>query len=291
MRYFGTIDMTTEKNKRCVFVAVFGVCINLCLFLVKLYIGLSCNSLSIYLDSLNNALDSLVCIGVAVGFVLMQKIPSKKYPFGFGRIESLVNFLISIIIFITGISFAYVSLERLMYPESIFFSVKYAFVIAFTAAVKLFMLFFYKKQFSKTGSVVIKSLSLDSILDFFVTLCTLLSFTLSEKVGYSVDGVTGIVISAILIAEGVKSVIASSAELLGKRNSEICDKAEKIISSDADIISVKSVNCHIYGGKAVVNADVIAKGDLSLLSQRLNENLSRKLGAELYLLFGGHYEQ
>ena len=49
--------METKARMRA---AVFGICVNLCLFMVKLYVGISTNSISIYVDSLNNALDSVV---------------------------------------------------------------------------------------------------------------------------------------------------------------------------------------------------------------------------------------
>ena len=58
--------METKARMRA---AVFGICVNLCLFMVKLYVGISTNSISIYVDSLNNALDSVVCIiALAFGF-------------------------------------------------------------------------------------------------------------------------------------------------------------------------------------------------------------------------------
>ena len=59
--------METKARMRA---AVFGICVNLCLFMVKLYVGISTNSISIYVDSLNNALDSV-------------EVSSRWWAFGF----------------------------------------------------------------------------------------------------------------------------------------------------------------------------------------------------------------
>lgn len=132
--------METKARMRA---AVFGICVNLCLFMVKLYVGISTNSISIYVDSLNNALDSVVCIIALVGFWLSVRT-SPKYPFGLGRAEDLTGFITAVMIVGTGFGFGYVSLERTLYPAPVWFSVRYAVIIAVTAVVKLLLGAYYK---------------------------------------------------------------------------------------------------------------------------------------------------
>ena len=67
--------METKARMRA---AVFGICVNLCLFMVKLYVGISTNSISIYVDSLNNALDSVVCIIALVGFPCALRLSTRS---------------------------------------------------------------------------------------------------------------------------------------------------------------------------------------------------------------------
>ena len=116
-----SVKATTETKAR-MRAAVFGICVNLCLFMVKLYVGISTNSISIYVDSLNNALDSVVCIIALVGFWLSVRT-SPKYPFGLGRAEDLTGFITAVVIVGTGFGFGYVSLERTLYPAPVWFSV------------------------------------------------------------------------------------------------------------------------------------------------------------------------
>ena len=190
--------METKARMRA---AVFGICVNLCLFMVKLYVGISTNSISIYVDSLNNALDSVVCIIALVGFWLSVRT-SPKYPFGLGRAEDLTGFITAVVIVGTGFGFGYVSLERTLYPAPVWFSVRYAVIIAVTAVVKLLLGAYYKFKDRRHPSPVLKGLITESVLDFFITLSTLISFTLTRVAGVPVDGVGNQVIN-IVNSDGV----------------------------------------------------------------------------------------
>ena len=219
--------METKARMRA---AVFGICVNLCLFMVKLYVGISTNSISIYVDSLNNALDSVVCIIALVGFWLSVRT-SPKYPFGLGRAEDLTGFITAVVIVGTGFGFGYVSLERTLYPAPVWFSVRYAVIIAVTAVVKLLLGAYYKFKDRRHPSPVLKGLFTDSVLDFFITLSTLISFTLTRVAGVPVDGYFGIAISAVLLISGAKSCVSSFACILGKRETEDCDRAQALLTA------------------------------------------------------------
>lgn len=270
-------------------VAFVGSAVNLALFLVKLYVAHSCNSLSIYLDSLNNAMDSLVCIAAGVGFICAEKQATKNYPFGFGRTEGVVNFLVSVIILITGLSFAYSSLGRLMYPLPISFSVKYAAAVLLTVPVKLLLLLFYKRAGKRTASPLLGSLGLDSILDFFITLCSFAALTLSNAVGFSVDGVAGVIISVILIVEGVKSVRDSLGILIGKSDEALCEEIASSVLKIDGIKRVENVAVHSYGKKQIANITVCVENGVvsNETVEKIRASLDAEKVSEVFINIGG----
>lgn len=259
-----------------------GAGINLILFVVKLYIGLSTNSIAIYADALGSVADSAVCFASIIGFAMLNAPKNENFPFGLGKVEDLLNLIISAVILITGGSFVYISLERLLYPMPVWYSQLYSVLIAATAAVKLALAFFFGLMFKKTGTPTLKSFQADSILDFFITLCTLVSFTLSAKTDFSVDGLAGIIIGMILVAEGFKPFSASAAQILGKNNAAECKKIKKLIESDDTVDTVHSVQCHKYGEISVFTADISVScnnaKEVAALSQRLNSlNQNKKI--------------
>lgn len=279
-----------KNSRQLIAASCIGAGINLILFFIKLYIGLSVNSVAIYADALNSMLDCGICAASAAVFAAFS---SKKadYPFGSGKIEELLEFIISVIILITGAGFAYASFERILYPMPVWYSSVYAAVIAATAAVKLLLVFFFKAYGKKTDSPVIKGFSTDSLLDFFITLCTLLSFTLSEHLSFSADGFAGVIISIILIAEGIKSTVSAGRRLTGKRDGNLCARVTEILKAEEKISDIAELECHSYGETRIITAKVKADcetaDEIYRLTEKIERVVKRETDSRIYLSFGG----
>lgn len=263
--------------------------VNIGLFFTKLYIGLSSDSVAIYADSMNNLLDAGVCVAAIIGLMLISRNKSEDYPFGLGKTENLIEFIISVAITVSGIYFGYVSVERIMYPMPVWFSVQYAVVIGVTAMIKLSLALFLGRN--KNGGGIIKGIATDSLMDFFITLCSLISFTLSSIIGYSADGVAGVIISITMTVQGIKALIASCTELTGKNDADICDKAKSIIEKESAVNKIISVTFHKYGQTGVFTAnietDCKTAEEIKDLSNRLGKVFESELNSKIYLSFGG----
>lgn len=266
-------------------VCAVGAAVNLALSLVKLYIGISTNSVSIYADSLNNFFDCVICLTAIFGFRLAAKPSDERYPFGYGRAEDLVGFLISLTIGVSAFAFGYVSLERVMYPVAVWYNTVYAVDIAATAVVKLLLLAYYKAASKRNGSSVITGLCRDCVIDFFITLCALTAFTLSAKADFSIDGFAGMAVSAVLLVDAILVIKSSAGVLIGRTDAGAVEKARKILSS-CGIDGIIRIGCHRYGSVSVF--DVRARepeengADAAV---RARELFKSELGAELFIDF------
>ncbi len=280
-----------KAQKACSGAAVIAATVNIGLFFVKLYIGLSSNSVAIYADSLNNLLDFGVCLAAVIGLAMLARKKSEKYPFGTGKSEDLIEFIISVAIIVSGVYFGYTSFERIMYPMPIWFSVQYAVIIAATALIKLILAVYLKAVQKKNGSGIISGIASDSLMDFFITLCSLISFTLANRMGYSVDGIAGIIISIIMTVQGIKSAIRSCSSIIGKNEAELCEKAKSIIEADNFVSHVFSVKCHKYGYTRIFTAEIETDSEtaqeIKELLKRLEAVFENELKAEIYISFGG----
>lgn len=191
--------------------AVFGVSCNFILFLIKLYVGISTNSLAIYVDGINNLGDTLSCLIAIAGFAFVIKTSNEKKG---GRIQSLSSFVIGIIVAVTGASCVYSGLERFMYPLPVSYSRNYALLICLTAVVKLAMGAVYIKINRENPSPVFKTLILDSFLDFGITVSAVTGFFLIAKLGFAADGIIGIAIGTVIFISSVKSVWEQTKNLV-----------------------------------------------------------------------------
>lgn len=279
-----------NKSKRIIAVSCIGAAINLALFFTKLYIGLSVNSVAIYADALNSLLDCGVFLASIAVYAFLS--PKKSdYPFGSGKAEELLEFIISLVILITGAGFAYASFERILYPMPVWYSSVYAAIIAGTAAAKLLLVLFFKAYSQKTSSPVIKGFAADSLLDFFITLCTLLSFTLSERLSFSADGFAGIIISIILIIQGIKSTASAGRRLTGKRDTALCEKVRAILKSEEKVTEIFELECHSYGETKIftarIKSDCKTADEIYRLTEKIENKVARESDSRIFLTFGG----
>ncbi len=197
------------KNVR-LYAAIIGLALNFALFLTKLYIGISTNSLSIYCDAVNNLGDTFAC-GVALfGFAMIKRLGEKPAE----RAQSLCTFVISLLIAATGIYFVYNGLERLFYPIPVQYSLNYLIVISATIAVKVLMALMFRAFNKKSPSPVLKALQLDSFLDCFITTAAVMGLVLVTKVNYAVDGIFAIITGSIISVSAIKNIVAETKYLI-----------------------------------------------------------------------------
>ncbi len=189
---------------------IFGAVLNFTLAVVKLYIGISSNLLTIYCDAVNNLADNFSCVLAIGGFILVKKLGERQSE----RAQSLCTFVISAIVAVTGIYFVYNGLERFLYPTPVVYSVKYAVLIAITVGVKIFMAVMYKAFNKHENSDVLRALVTDSILDCFITVAALMSLFLVSKLNYAVDGVFAVVTGSIITVSAIRSLIKEAKFLV-----------------------------------------------------------------------------
>ena len=167
--------------------------------------------------------------------------------------EQLFSLATALCVTGAGIYFGYTAFERLMYPTPVWFTAYYAVTVSATALVKVVLFFIYRAFEKKSDSPVIRVMKFDCILDFFITLMTVITLIVSKSGSYSVDAVFGIIISIIITVSAIKLVISSAKTLVNYVPSAVREKVEKIIPQAKDNIIYISLS---DGITAFVNADI-----------------------------------
>lgn len=194
--------------------------------------------------------------------------------------EELISFIISVTVAATAFLFAYNSLERLTYPTPVSFSLRYFGIISFTAAVKLLLFFVLKVLGKKADSTVVRLMSLDSLLDFFITAVTVLTLLLSKDGRYTVDAFSGIGISVVILVSAVKNVIASSSCLMGTPQK----KKKEALESLLEDVHIRDISFDISGEKneVFIFADEVNEEQI----RRLSSEISKQTGIKAYFITG-----
>lgn len=256
---------------------------NLTLFFTKLYIGLGANSISIYSDGVNNLCD---CLSAALSLLCLSflwskaDLSSRSY---ISKAEDMLTFIISVIIGFTGFYFAYSSAERLMYPTSVSYRTKYLYILIATALAKLIMFAVLKTLSKKGKSDILKVMSTDCILDFFITSVTVMTLLISTYGNYAADALCGIVISIVITVSAVKTILATCRKLTGYLKEE---DREAFFTKLFEVIEegrVADVRFEI--GKNKTEAFVYTAEYMAVSENSLKE-ISKQTGITVYLISG-----
>lgn len=234
-------------------VLIFAGIVNFFLFFIKFYIGIRTNSQCIYTDSINNLMDTLSLCLALIGISFINKPATSRFRYGFGRMEDITSFVMSLIMTAAGLGFAYSSLGRMMTPVPVWYFTKYSVIIGATCLVKLILGIIFTLKYKKQKSAVLKTVMLDSFLDCGITAVTLISFTVSNSAGFVLDAILELAISIIIAVAGIRLIISSLAEIIGQHSEEIYGNTEKIIEEVCEntTYSVKEILVHSYGKNRV----------------------------------------
>lgn len=189
---------------------IIGLLLNFAMFLTKLYVGISSNSLSVYCDAINNLGDTMACAIAIFGFVMLLRMDERRSA----RAQSLCTFVISAIIAVTGGYFIYNGIERLMYPLPVSYTRKYAVLIIITVFVKILMGIMYYLFNKRAKSTVLKAMILDSFLDCIVTITALMSLFLINRIQFAADGLLAIIAGGIVTVSAIRNLVEQAKSLI-----------------------------------------------------------------------------
>lgn len=280
-----------ERVKKSIIILCIGIAVNITLAVVKMYVGLSSNSLCIMLDATNSFLDILTCIITVIAFAVLFAPRSERAPFGYGRSEYLAGFIVAVVSVVMGGLFFIRSLNRLAMPEPVWFGWENCVLISVAVPIKLGLGLFYYFSNRKLQSKAIAALVLDSFLDIGITSASLISFAISSQVDYAVDAIFGIVISILVVVFAVRMMLESvrcvvkgdggeeERELIEKRCGE-CERIERVVR----------VTLHDYGfGAKAGTAEVVFKNGVTLgeaerIGRELYDVLEAECGVQLWIV-------
>ena len=77
------------------------------------------NSVALLADTIHNFGDAATAIPLAVAFLIARLKPSKRFTYGYGRVEDLAGVMIVLLILFSAIIAGYESIQRFFHPEKV----------------------------------------------------------------------------------------------------------------------------------------------------------------------------
>lgn len=262
-----------------------GICLNVLLFIGKFVAGSIVGSIAVTADAFNNLSDAGSSLITLFGFRLAGKRPHSDHPFGHGRIEYVAGLIVSLLIILMGVTLARESLDKMLHPQDVTFSLLSAGILAASILVKLYMFSYNRALSKKLNSATLKATATDSLSDSCATLAVLISMVISHLTGLRIDGYAGGLVALMILWGGFGAARDTISPLLGTApDPEFVKKIQTIVRSCPAITGMHDLVIHDYGaGRRMISlhAEVPANGDIlathdaiDLVERRLHDELN-----------------
>lgn len=285
--FYGEMNMSDEKAVRRAYGTACsgaGIGFNVLLFAGKLIAGMLSGSVAIVSDAFNNLSDAGSSIISLVGFKLSNKKSDPQHPFGHGRLEYISGLCVSFLIILMGVELGKASIEKIIEPAQVKFSLLTAAILAASILVKLYMALYNSRIGKQLNAVTMKAMAKDSLSDAVATSVVLMSMIVAKLADIAIDGYCGVIVAAFILFTGITAARDTISPLLGQKpDSEFIEEVMRIVNAHKEIIGTHDLVVHDYGpGRLMItlHAEVDANMDI-LVAHDAVDNIENELREKL----------
>jgi cation diffusion facilitator family transporter len=215
-------------------------------------------------DTLHNFADAATAIPLAIAFAFARLKPTRRFPYGYGRVEDLAGVLIVVTILITALITGYESLLRLFRPQPVeyLWAVVVASVIGFLGneAVALFRI----KVGREIGSAALVADGYHARADGLTSLAVLVGAT-GVWVGYPLaDPMVGLLITVAILYLVWPSAHAAVTRMLDGVDPEILEAAEHAARDAPGVHDVTELRARWIGHRLTLEVNLAVRPDVTV---------------------------
>ena len=275
------IQKSTNRDKVIVKTSIIGIVTNIFLVIFKATIGLLSNSIAVILDAVNNLSDALSSVITIIGTKLANKLPNKKHPLGYGRIEYMSAMLVSAIVLYAGITSMVESVKRIFHPEAADYSIISLIIIAVAVVVKILLGKYVKAKGEKVNSGALIASGADAMFDAILSASVLASAIIYFTAKVSLEAYVGVIISGVIIKAGIGMMSDTINDILGKRaDAETTKKIKQLLVEEPEVRGAYDLIIHNYGPNKNLASVHLELPDTMTVEQV--DTLTRKLQSKVY---------
>lgn len=236
------------------------VCIslNVLLCIAKALVGILSGSVSIVADALNNLSDASSNIVSVLGFKLASKPADPEHPYGHGRFEYLSGLVVAVLVLMIGVELVKSSIDKVLNPSPVEFSLALVVVLAGSMAVKLWMAHLNRLLGERIKSETLLATAQDSKNDVIATGAVLACAIIAYVAGIELDAWVGLAVGLYIGWSGIELIRDTVNPLLGQApDPELVAHIRSKIMSYPGVLGTHDLMVHDYGpGRQFASAHV-----------------------------------
>ena len=273
---------------------IVGILCNIILSVSKFFIGVISNSVSIMADGINNLSDASSNIVTILGTKLANKPVDAEHPFGHGRMEYISALVVAFLIFLMGFELGKSSIEKIINPQEVTFSIVSLVVLILSIVIKLWLAGFNDKIFKKTNNVNAKAVKQDSLNDCLATFAAIIALLISSFTDFIyADGIIGLIVAFVVVLAGIDIIKDIVGNLLGKApDPELVKSIEELMPKEKWIYGVHDLIIHDYGpGRIIASAHAEVPCDADILEvHEVIDRVEKEINSKLNIVICIHMD-
>lgn len=274
-----------SREKVIVRTGLVGIGANILLAGFKAFIGLTANSVAVISDALNNLSDALSSFITIIGTKLAGKLPDKKHPLGYGRIEYMTSLIVSAIVLYAGVTALIDSVKKIISPEDPDYSVISLVILGVAVVVKIVLGTYTKAKGKSVNSGSLTASGEDALNDAILSSSVLVTALIYMFFGISLEAWVGAIIALFIIKAGIEMISDAVNEMLGARaDSELTKSIKETVRSIPGVHGAYDLLINNYGPDKNV-ASIHVEVDDTVTAKEIDA-LSRRIQGEVYSKHG-----
>jgi cation diffusion facilitator family transporter len=221
-------------------------------------------SIALVADTIHNFSDALTAVPLWIAFALSTKAATRRYTYGFGRVEDLAGLFVVAMITLSAVVAGYEAIERLIHPEPIA-NLGWVAVAGLAGFVGNEWVALYRIRVGRRiGSAALVADGLHARTDGFTSLAVLIGAG-GVALGFPLaDPIVGLVITVAILAVLRTAVRDVFRRLIDGVDPELVDTAEAVLARQEGVRSVHSVRLRWIGHRLHADAELDVDPTLSL---------------------------
>lgn len=254
---------------------------------LQLAVVLVSHSVALLADTIHNFADAATAVPLAIAFLFSRRPPSRRYTYGFGRVEDLAG--LAVVLTITGSAAvaAYIAIQRLLHPQAVshLLAIMGASIIGFVGneAVAVFRI----RVGKEIGSAALIADGYHARTDGWTSLAVLAG-AVGVHYGYPLaDPIIGLVITVAIIGIVWQSVKIVFSRMLDGVDPEVIEQVRSVAGGIAGVTSITEVRARWIGHRIRAELNLSVGPELTVLqAHEITREVEHELLHHLQFLEG-----
>lgn len=258
---------------------------NTILSVAKIGIGFMAGSLAVLGDGIDSATDVIISIVMILAARIISKPPTKKYPYGYEKAETIATKILSLVIFYAGVQMLISSIGSLISPEPKEMPAAIAiYVTLFSIVGKLLLALYQYRAGRRVGSSLLTANAVNMRNDVIISCGVLIGlvFTFLLKLPI-LDTITGLIISLFIIRSSIRIFMDSNVELMdGVKDESIYHRIFDAVEAVEGAHNPHRVRSRQIGNLYMIVLDIEVDGSITVTeAHRIANEVEHSIKAKI----------